>query len=87
MRLHAKLYFLYVALYFINPLVSIALGVIVLRERLRSLQWLAVAIAAVAVLYATVSMGRLPWIALVLAFSFGLYGLAKKLAGVDASPA
>lgn len=70
--------------YFINPLVSIALGVIVLREQLRRLQWLAVAIAAVAVLYATMSMGRLPWIALVLAFSFGFYGLAKKLAGVDA---
>lgn len=70
--------------YFINPLVSIALGVIVLRERLRRLQWLAVAIAAVAVVYATVSMGRLPWIALILAFSFGVYGLAKKLAGVDA---
>jgi chloramphenicol-sensitive protein RarD len=70
--------------YFINPLVSIALGVIVLRERLRDLQWLAVGIAAVAVLYATISMGRLPWIALVLAFSFGIYGLAKKLAGVDA---
>jgi chloramphenicol-sensitive protein RarD len=70
--------------YFINPLVSIALGVVVLRERLRSLQWLAVAIAALAVLYATVSLGRLPWIALVLAFSFGVYGLAKKLAGVDA---
>jgi chloramphenicol-sensitive protein RarD len=70
--------------YFINPLVSIALGVVVLRERLRALQWLAVAIAALAVLYATVSMGRLPWIALVLASSFGVYGLAKKLAGVDA---
>lgn len=70
--------------YFINPLVFIALGVIVLRERLRSLQWLAVTIAALAVVYATVSMGRLPWIALVLAFSFGVYGLAKKLAGVDA---
>lgn len=70
--------------YFINPLVFIALGVIVLRERLRALQWLAVTIAALAVVYATVSMGRLPWIALVLAFSFGVYGLAKKLAGVDA---
>jgi chloramphenicol-sensitive protein RarD len=70
--------------YFINPLVSIALGVIVLRERLRALQWLAVGIAALAVLYAGVSMGRLPWIALILAFSFGIYGLAKKLAGVDA---
>jgi chloramphenicol-sensitive protein RarD len=72
--------------YFINPLVSIALGVLVLRELLRPLQWLAVGIAAVAVAYATVSAGRPPWIALVLAFSFGLYGLAKKLAGVDAVP-
>lgn len=72
--------------YFINPLVSIALGVLVLRERLRPLQWLAVGIAALAVLYATVSLGRPPWVALVLAFSFGFYGLAKKLAGVDAVP-
>jgi chloramphenicol-sensitive protein RarD len=72
--------------YFINPLVSIALGVLVLRERLRRLQWLAVGIAAAAVLYATVSLGRPPWVALVLAFSFGFYGLAKKLAGVDAVP-
>jgi chloramphenicol-sensitive protein RarD len=70
--------------YFINPLVSIALGVVVLRERLRRLQWVAVGIATVAVGYATVSAGRPPWIALVLAFSFGVYGLAKKLAGVDA---
>lgn len=72
--------------YFINPLVSVALGVVVLRERLRPLQWVAVGIAAVAVLYATVSLGAPPWIALVLAFSFGLYGLATKLAGVDAIP-
>lgn len=72
--------------YFINPLVSVALGVLVLRERLRPLQWLAVGIAAIAVLYATLSLGRLPWVALVLASSFGLYGLAKKLAGVDAIP-
>jgi chloramphenicol-sensitive protein RarD len=70
--------------YFINPLVSIALGVVVLRESLRRMQWLAVGIAAVGVLYATVSLGRPPWISLVLAFSFGVYGLAKKLAGVDA---
>jgi chloramphenicol-sensitive protein RarD len=72
--------------YFINPLVSVALGVLVLRERLRALQWLAVGIATVAVLYATFSLGRIPWVALVLAFSFGFYGLAKKLAGVDAIP-
>jgi chloramphenicol-sensitive protein RarD len=70
--------------YFINPLVSIALGVLILRERLRALQWLAVGIATLAVAYATLALGRLPWIALVLAFSFGFYGLAKKLAGVDA---
>jgi chloramphenicol-sensitive protein RarD len=72
--------------YFINPLVSVAMGVLVLKERLRALQWTAVGIAAVAVLYATLSLGRLPWVALVLAFSFGTYGLAKKLAGVDAIP-
>ena len=72
--------------YFINPLVSVALGVLVLRERLRGVQWLALGIASVAVLYATLSLGRLPWVALVLAFSFGFYGLAKKLARVDAIP-
>lgn len=72
--------------YFINPLVSVLLGVAVLRERLRSLQWVAFGIASVAVAVLTVSYGRLPWIALVLAFSFGTYGLVKKLAGVDAVP-
>lgn len=72
--------------YFINPLVSVALGVLVLRERLRRLQWIAVAIAAASVLYATLALGRPPWISLVLALSFGSYGLAKKLAGVDAVP-
>lgn len=72
--------------YFINPLVSVALGVLVLGERLRPLQWTAVGLAAAAVIYATLSLGRVPWIALVLALSFGLYGLAKKLAGVDAVP-
>ncbi len=72
--------------YFINPLVSVALGVVVLRERLRPLQWVAVAIAAGSVVYATATLGRPPWISLILACSFGLYGLAKKLAGVDAIP-
>lgn len=72
--------------YFINPLVSVALGVLILRERLRHLQWIAVAIAASSVLYATFALGRPPWISLVLALSFGSYGLAKKLAGVDAIP-
>ncbi len=66
--------------YFINPLVSVLLGVVFLRERLRSGQWLAIAIAAVGVLYLTVSYGALPWISLVLAFSFGSYGLLRKIA-------
>ncbi len=70
--------------YLINPLVSVALGVIVLRERLRNLQWVAVAIAAIAVIYLTFATGAFPWISLTLAFSFAMYGLAKKLAGVDA---
>ncbi len=73
--------------YFINPLVSVALGVVVLGERLRRVQWAAVGIAAVAVLVLTYSYGRPPWIALVLAFSFGLYGLSRKKAGVAAIPA
>lgn len=66
--------------YYINPLVSVLLGVIFLRERLRSMQWLAVGLAALGVLYLTINYGRLPWIALLLACSFGLYGLAKKTA-------
>jgi chloramphenicol-sensitive protein RarD len=65
--------------YFINPLVSVALGVVILRERLRPLQWLPVLLAAAGVLYLTLQYGALPWIALVLAFSFGLYGLVKKI--------
>lgn len=73
--------------YFINPLVSVALGVVVLGERLRRLQWVAVGIAVLAVLVLTFSYGRPPWIALVLAFSFGLYGLTRKQAGVQAVPA
>jgi chloramphenicol-sensitive protein RarD len=72
--------------YFINPLISVLLGVVVLRERLRPLQWLAVAIGAVGVVVITAGVGRLPWVALALATSFGLYGLVKKWAGVDALP-
>jgi chloramphenicol-sensitive protein RarD len=64
--------------YFINPLVTIALGVLVLRERLRPVQWLAVGIGVVSVVVLTLGYGRLPWIALVLAASFGSYGLLKK---------
>jgi chloramphenicol-sensitive protein RarD len=69
--------------YFINPLVSIALGVLVLRERLRPAQWAAVATGAAAVVVLTVGYGRLPWIALTLAFSFGTYSLVKKQIGLD----
>lgn len=72
--------------YFINPLVSVLLGVFVLKEKLRPLQWAAVGIGFVAVGVLTVSYGKLPWIALTLAFSFGLYGFVKKRVGpkVDA---
>ena len=64
--------------YFINPLVSVALGVIVLNERLNTLQWTAVGIAALGVTLMGVLAGVPPWISLTLAFSFGLYGLLKK---------
>lgn len=64
--------------YFINPLVSVMFGVVLLKERLRNLQWTAVALGVIAVLVLTVDYGRLPWIALILAFSFGTYGLLKK---------
>ena len=66
--------------YFINPLISVLLGVIFLRERLRGMQWLAVGLAAAGVIYLTLTYGRPPWIALSLAFSFGIYGLVKKIA-------
>ena len=67
--------------YFINPLVIVGLGVFVLKERLRPMQWLAVAIAALAVLVLTVSYGSLPWIALILAFSWAIYGFIKRYVG------
>ena len=70
--------------YFINPLLTILLGVVVLGERLRPWQWLAVGIGAVAVLVIAIDYGRPPWIALVLAFSFGMYGFCKKQADVGA---
>jgi chloramphenicol-sensitive protein RarD len=66
--------------YFINPLFSVLLGVLILRERLRPAQWIPVGLAAAGVLYLTVAYGRLPWIALSLAVSFGLYGFVKKIA-------
>lgn len=69
--------------YFLNPIVTVAIGVVVLREQLRSLQWLAVAIGLAAGVYLTVDLGRPPWIALSLAFSFALYGLMKKRLGTS----
>lgn len=70
--------------YFINPLVTVGLGVLVLGERLRPWQWAALAIAGCAVVGLTIEYGRPPWVALILAFSFGTYGLAKKQAGAGA---
>lgn len=72
--------------YFINPLVSVLLGVLVLKEKLRPLQWVAVGVGSVAVLVLALAYGSVPWVSLVLAFSFGLYGLLKKRVGgkVDA---
>jgi len=71
--------------YFINPLVSVLLGVIVLRERLRPWQWVAVGTGAVAVVILAVDYGRPPWIALTLACSFGTYGLLKKFAAMPSA--
>ncbi len=70
--------------YFINPLLSVLLGVIVLHERLRPLQWIPIGLAAAGVLYLTIVYGAVPWISLILAFSFGLYGLVKKTAPLNA---
>jgi chloramphenicol-sensitive protein RarD len=72
--------------YFINPLVSVALGVIVLKEKLRALQKIAVSLTFVAVTFLTLTLGHPPYIALSLAFSFGFYGLVKKMANVKAIP-
>jgi chloramphenicol-sensitive protein RarD len=70
--------------YFINPLVTVLMGVLLLGERLRRLQWVALGVASVAVLVLSIDYGHLPWVAIVLAFSFGTYGLAKKTAGAGA---
>jgi len=71
--------------YFLNPIVTVAIGVLVLREKLRRLQWVAVAIGLGAGVYLTVDFGRPPWIALGLAFSFAFYGLMKKRLGTSLS--
>jgi len=70
--------------YYINPLIIIGFGVIFLKEKMRPLQWAAVAIATLGVLVLTFDYGRLPWIALALAFSWGSYGLIKKQLGLGA---
>ena len=69
--------------YYINPLFSVFLGVVVLRERLNRLQWVALGLAATGVLILAVTYGKFPWIAFTLALTFGLYGLSKKMAAVD----
>jgi chloramphenicol-sensitive protein RarD len=71
--------------YFINPLVTVLLGVALLRERLRAAQWVAVSVGGAAVAVLTVDYGRLPWIALTLAASFAMYGLIKKSLALPAA--
>jgi chloramphenicol-sensitive protein RarD len=70
--------------YYINPLIIIAFGVVLLKEKMRKLQWIAVSIATVGVIILTVDYGRLPWVALGLALSWGTYGLVKKQLGLGA---
>jgi chloramphenicol-sensitive protein RarD len=70
--------------YYINPLIIIAFGVVLLKEKMRRLQWEAVSIATVGVIILTVDYGRLPWVALGLALSWGTYGLVKKQLGLGA---
>jgi chloramphenicol-sensitive protein RarD len=72
--------------YFINPLVNVLLGVALLSERLTRAQWTAVALAATGVAYLTIVTGSPPWIALTLAFTFGIYGLIRKVAKVESLP-
>ncbi len=72
--------------YFIGPLVNVLLGVVLLSEKLTPAQWTAVALAAGGVAYLTATSGGLPWIALMLAFSFAIYGLIRKIVTVDALP-
>jgi chloramphenicol-sensitive protein RarD len=69
--------------YFINPLLSIALGFFLLGERMRGLQWVAVTVAAAGVVFSVIAYGRVPWIGLILACCFGLYGLIRKQIAVD----
>jgi chloramphenicol-sensitive protein RarD len=70
--------------YYINPLIIIAIGVLLLKEKMRKLQWISVSIAAFGVLVLTIDYGRLPWVALALALSWGTYGFIKKQLGLGA---
>lgn len=72
--------------YFLNPLVTVGLGVVILREKLRRLQWIAVAIGTLAAIYLTIDYGEPPWISLALAFSFATYSLLKNRLGGSLSP-
>lgn len=72
--------------YFINPLVTVAFGVLIFREKLRAMQWAALGLGATAVIVLTIDYGRPPWIALILACSFATYGLVKKVIRLDALP-
>ena len=72
--------------YYINPLINVMLGMLLLKERLRPLQWLAVALASLGVAQQVWQLGRLPWVSLVLALTFGFYGLIRKKAPVAALP-
>jgi chloramphenicol-sensitive protein RarD len=72
--------------YFINPMVSVLLGVIFLKEKLRLWQWIPAGLAGIGVIYLTVVYGAIPWLALILAVSFGLYGLIKKTSPLDSLP-
>ena len=70
--------------YYINPLIAIAFGIILLKERMRPLQWVSVSVATIGVLVLTIDYGRLPWVAFGVALSWGTYGLIKKQLGLGA---
>jgi chloramphenicol-sensitive protein RarD len=70
--------------YYINPIIIIAMGVILLHEKMRKMQWISIAIASTGVLILTIDYGRLPWIAIALALSWGSYGFIKKSLGLGA---
>ena len=72
--------------YYINPMINVVLGVLVLKEKLTWLQWVAVGLAMAAVLNFVVGLGEVPWISLILGLSFSCYGLTRKMAPVDAAP-